>query len=234
MATAWSTTSHRDEWVWWPDREACGYRARTAVGVYSDYAPAATHPYTGAETQLVFKRRVPDAAEKAPSAGVYLGRTTHWIMPSVALPEGVTARPGDLLRDSDDIDHTILKLHTGKFRLTYWFETIALAVENDLDASGTLSRPTGGQDAAGRQALVTALYSTIATVACRVQPQDSAGEDVLGRRTLPLKYTAYLASPVSAKAKDRFTVSGTSYTVLGFHDPERLDALMSLDLELIT
>lgn len=213
----------RSEFRFWPDRENATYRRQTDVGVYDSFPLA----YAGGAA----RRRAVSLKEVAASAGAYTGRDRAWLVPDAVMPDGLTPRPGDQLRDSDNVDWTVGEVQTGKFGNTHRCLCRALAVVNELSATGTLSRPDNTQDAAGRMALTS--YAAVGSVACRVQPQDSAAADVFDRRTTPLKYVAYLATPLAARAKDRFTVGGVAYTVEGFRNPERVWDLMALDLTLV-
>jgi hypothetical protein len=105
-----------------------------------------------------------------------------------------------------------------------------LILANDLRQTGTLNRPTNAQDAAGRPTLAS--YTTVAAdIPCRVQPMGGTAGDVLDRRTIANRYTAYLGQQVEARAKDKFVVGGVTYTVLEWKNPERIAELPSLTLE---
>jgi hypothetical protein len=228
-----------NEWRFWPEREDAVLQKQTALGVYD------SHPLTA--TGGAVKRRAPTWKEMTASAGAVTARNLVWLLPSPNLPEGVTPRAGDQIRASEttgeEINHTILEAQTGKFGNTHRCVTIALAVVYELSALGVLTRPDNTQDAAGRAALTN--YSAVGSVRCRVQPSDSQTGEAFGRVTIPRKFNAVIETPLAIQAHDVFTVTtyaspggrvaGTqAYTVLGFHNPERLDQLMSLDLELIT
>ena len=229
----------KDEWKFWQDRENAVLRKQTAVGVYDSYPLVATG---GAA-----KRRAPTWKEMTASAGAVTSRNLVWLLPNANLPEGIAPRAGDQLRavetaTGEEIDHTVLEVQAGKFGNTHRCVTIALAVVYELSATGVLTRPDNTQDAAGRAALST--YSTVGAVRCRVQPLDSQASEIDQRVTTARKFAAYLDTPLAVKAKDVFTVTTyvspggaiagvQAYTVTGFRNPERLDQLTSLDLELI-
>lgn len=225
MATAYDPeTTHSAEWTFWPGRENVTFRKQTAVGTYTDYALSATG---GA-----VKRRAISYRELAASAGAYTSQDKNWLLPLANLPAGpVLPAPGDVIRDSDSVDWTVGEVTVGKFGLTHKCVCRALAVVNALSATGTLRRSANSADSAGRPGL--AAYSTVATVTCRVQPEDSDAAELLDRVTIPRRYTAYLATPVVVRAHDAFLVGATTYTVLGFRNPERIWDLQSLVLESI-
>lgn len=212
------------DWRFWTEREDATLREQTALGAYTDHALSATG---GA-----VKRRAPTWKEQAASAGAYTSKNLVWLVPQQNLPADVAPKAGDVIRDADGVDHTVLEVQLGKFGQTHRCVTIALAVVYALSELGTLTRPVSGRDGAGRP--LPASYDTVASdVRCRVQPEDGAAADVDERRVIPLRYTAVLETPVAVRARDRFAVAGVTYTVLGFRTPERLDELMRLDLELV-
>lgn len=217
--------STRSGWVWWGAREDVTLRARTALpGTYTNHTLSATG---GAA-----KRRAPTTAETDPSAGVYTNARLNWLLPAENLPANVAPVPGDIILDADAVAWTVLSVMLGKWENTYHCQTISLALANGLSVTGTLSRPSNAQDAAGRQSLAT--YSTVGTSACRVHPVTGpAAGNIMDRRTAPELYAAFLATPLDARAKDRFTASGVTYTVTGVDHPQQLDKLQELQLELI-
>ncbi len=224
----------RNEWKMWQQREDAVLRARTGPGLYDSFPLSATG---GA-----VKRRAPTWKEITASAGGVTSKNLVFLVPDANLPEGVTPRVADQLQDLDEIDHTILEVQAGKFGQTHRCVTIALAVVYELAATGVLTRPTVAQDDAGRAAL--SAYTTVGTTKCRVQPEGGQSEEVHGRKTMPKRYSGYLETPFVPRAKDVFTVTSYTspggavasvvrYTVTGFRNPEALDQLLTLDLELI-
>jgi hypothetical protein len=222
----------RDEWRYWPNRENVTLRAIGAPGEYDSHHLKAPG---GAA-----KRRAPNWKEMTASAGAVTSKNLVWLLPAVNLPEGVEVRAGYQIRDADDVDHTVLEAQSGKFAQTWRCVTIALAVVYELHATGVLTRPSNAQDDAGRAALTG--YATVATVKCRVQPQDSQAGDHFDRRTTAQKFTAYCDRQLQPRARDVLTVTSyvspggaisgvQSYSILGYRNPERLDQLCALDLE---
>ncbi len=227
------TGDHTGEWRLWPRREDITLRAQTALGVYD------SHPLTAPGGAA--KRRAPTWKEMTASAGGVSAKNLVWLLPKQNLPDEVEPRAGYQIRDAAGVDHTVLEVQAGKFNQTHRCVTIALAVVYELSAVGVLTRPDGGQDAAGRP---YPSYTEVARVRCRVQPQDSAAGDHFERRTTAHKFAAVIDTQVQARARDVFTVTSyvspggavasvQSYTVLGYRAPERLDQLPALDLELI-
>jgi hypothetical protein len=224
----------RSEWRLWQNREDVTLRVLTAPGVFD------SHPLSA--TGGAVKRRAPTWKEMTASAGAVSSKSLVWLVPAANLPESVEPRVGAQIRSSDDVDHTVLEVQSGKFANTHRCVTIALSVVYELHALGLLMRPDGTQDAAGR---ALPGYTEAARVKCRVQPQDSEAGDHLERRTTARRFTAYVDQQLQPRAKDVFEVttyvsaggaisSQQSYTVTGFHNAERLDELCALDLELIS
>lgn len=224
-----------NEWQLWPDRENCTLRVQTALGVFDSFRLAATG---GA-----VKRRAITWKEMTASAGAYQNRDRAWLIPRVNLPPDVKPQPGYVVRDSDGTDWTIGDVTIGKFGNTFKCVCRALALVHELTALGQLSRPSSGQDAAGRMAQTD--YADIGTaIRCRVQPQEATAGDVFERRTMTRTFTAYLESFLRVQARDVFTVTTfanfggaatgtTAYTVTGSRNSEQVWGLPELSLELI-
>lgn len=231
MAVAWTPQSHAGEWALWQNRETITYRSQTAVGVYSAFSLSLTHPVAGTPTTAVAKRRVPTFKEQAASASVYVGQTLTWLVPAAAFTAaGVVPKVGDQLRDASGIDHTILRRWDGKFGLTAHFETLALALVAGLRSLGTLLRPAATANTEGKRVPnLGALYSD---VPCRVQrTAGTRAGDEFESPAIAVGATAYLGQQIIAQFGDVFEVGSERYKVVGWADPERLDALMTLDLE---
>jgi hypothetical protein len=187
---------------------------------------------TIAVPDAAFYRTSPGLAEGAPSGGVYVKATGRFSIRPAWLDGVGGAKPADTITRTDGSVWTVLRAVPPV--ISVWqLDVIDLVLSNGLSQTGTLTRPGNAtQDAAGRQALTT--YTTVAGgVPCRVQPAEGTARDSDDRRAIITRYTAFLGQQVTAQAKDVFTSAGRSYTVLGFRNPQRIDELMSLDLELI-
>lgn len=169
--------------------------------------------------------------EAAASKGAYQAGDVSFSIRQALLTETGGAKPGDkVIRQSDGRTYTVLSAIPTVMTRVWDLTCRDLILAHDLRGTGTLSRPQAGQDAAGRP--VKSTYNVVAAdVPCRVQSQGSSTEDALGKRTMSTKLTAYLGEQVDAQAKDRFVSDGVTYTVLGVKNPDRIDQLMSLDLE---
>lgn len=166
-------------------------------------------------------------AEAQPSRGVY----TRWYARFTFREEDApNVKPRDTITRPDATVYTILEAASGELTRCWNVRAVRLFIPSVLAESGVLSRPTNAQDATGRASLAT--YSTVASgIVCRVQPEGGAAIDALGRRTIPVRYEAYLETQVDARAKDRFVAGGVTYTITEVRNPERIDELMSLVLE---
>lgn len=166
------------------------------------------------------------AKEAAPSYGVYVEADIVVTVASDVL--GWEPKPRDRVTWKG-ADYTVLTVAGSdwlKFRV---LGCRNLSLAHDLKDVGTLYRQGATTDAAG--ILNSVPPAVESNVDCRVQPTDATAADVMGRRTAPRKYTTYVGRDVRARAKDVFEVGGRRYTVTGYHDPERLDALPRMDLE---
>jgi hypothetical protein len=170
-------------------------------------------------------------AEARPSHGVYTKVRQRFTIRYDALRGVGGAKPRDTVTFAGDT-YTVLEAALGEITNFWQLRCVRLVLAADLDQSGTLTRYTAAVDAAYRQ--TNAATTTVGTVNCRLQPEGGAAGDVFDRRTIPKRYTAYLASALAAQAKDVFTVDGQGYTVLEVRDLERLDELPSLVLEEVT
>lgn len=232
MAAAWGPSSHASEWALWQNRETITFRSQTAIGVYSAAALSLTHPVAGTATTAVAKRRVPTFKEQvASAAGAYVGQSLTWLFPAAAFTAaGVTPKVGDQVRDASGVDHTVLRRWDGKFALTVHFETLALSLVAGLRSLGTLLRPAATASVEGKR--VPNLAAHYSDVPCRVQrTAGTRAGDEFESPAIGVKATAYLGQQIIAQFGDVFEVGSERYKVIGWADPERLDALMTLDLE---
>lgn len=229
MASFDPHASTRGDWQFLQGLEAVSWNILGPIGGYTGPLPL----FFGARAAVVLRRAL-TWKELMASAGAYTGVNQVFLVPDQVLAPYAPLVPkaGDTFLDVSGVNHTVLDTQIGKHSNTHRCTTIALAVVNSLGVMGTLLRPDNTQDAAYRAALTN--YTTVGTSLCRVQPLDSDAGDVLGRRTIALKFTAYLETPLQVQAHDQFSAGGNVYTVLGFRNPARLDQLQSLDLELVS
>lgn len=171
--------------------------------------------------------------QAAASNGVYqFGDVSFSIRQSLLTAVG-GAKPGDrVLRTSDGQTYTVLTAIPTVMTKVWDLVCRNLILAADLRQTGTLSRPSNAQSSAGRPTLAS--YTDVAAnIPCRVQPMGGSATDELGKRQMPKRFTAILGQQVEARAKDKFVCDGTTYTVVEMRNPERIDELMQLTLELL-
>ncbi len=217
------TDIYAEDWKTWVGRENVTLRSRTALSpTYTDVTVSGTD---GGAKKRALRRN-----EIIASNGVYTSDNLAWHLPTQNC--GTAPRPGDIVLDGQNVSHTVLEVQINHWGWVYRCVTIALEIVNALSATGVLSRPAMTKDDASRRTF--GAYTDITTgISCRVQPVDSATRDLLDRNTVPKQYSAWVAVALDVRANDRFTVAGVNYTIKGYKNPERLDQLLQLDLEMI-
>lgn len=167
--------------------------------------------------------------EAAPSRGAYAKYDVVFTLGMDDLP--FEPKPRDTVTWKGSI-YTVLDV-TGSDWLKFWRVTARnLVLAADLRQTGTLSRPAVTQDSSGLPARSS--YATVTgDVPCRVQPLGGTATDVLEKRTIPQRFTAFVGVLLDARASDRFVCNGVTYTVTGVSNPERIDELQSLSLEVL-
>ncbi len=213
-------------WRTMPDRVPIVFQTQTAPGVYT----------SGNVTDCWW--RPGGSGEAAPSQGVYTRSLRTWFIPK---EKRITSpNVGDLIvgnyTDGPFVDPlttwTVLSISDVGALGAWSCDSISLQLQADLRDSGTISRPTNAQDAQGRMSLLT--YTPVASgVPCKVQPMDSLAGDVFDRRTIPNQLAGYLGYFLDVRAKDVLSVNGANYTIKATTQPERIDVLQTLELELI-
>lgn len=169
--------------------------------------------------------------EAAASNGAYQAGDVSFSIRQSLLTGVGGAKPGDqVVRTSDGQTYTVLTAIPTVMTKVWDLTCRNLILAADLRSTGTLSRPVVAQDSAGRPTLAS--YTDVAAdIPCKVQPEGGSAGEVMGRVTIPKRYTAYLGSQVDARAKDKFVSGGVTYTVVEMRQPERIDQLMTLTLE---
>lgn len=171
--------------------------------------------------------------EAAASRGVYQLGDAKFTIPRAALAAVGGMKPADTItRATDGRVYTVLSVTPPGIEGVWNAVGRDLILAADLRSTGTLSRPTTVQDAAGRPAK-TAYTTVAADVPCRVQPEGGTVANPLDLLTIPKRYTAFLAQTVDARANDKFVCAGVTYSVIALNDPERITDLPSLTLERI-
>lgn len=161
------------------------------------------------------------------SRGVYRSGDVRVTLATDAV--GWEPKPGDRVTWRGGT-YTVLDV-TGSDWTKHWVMTCRKPdIAPDNRQLGTLRRPTSTRDALNRPVL-TGYTAVAADVPCRVQPEGATAGDAHDKRTMVRRFTAYLETPVDARASDRFECGGVAYTVLEVKSPEKLGELMALALE---
>lgn len=182
---------------------------------------------------------VPDAGfypgatgEASPSNGVYTKGTATFSVRAAAVAGVGGAKPRDRVTRSNGDVYTVLSASPGNITQVWQLSCVCLKLAADLRQTGVLSRPANTQDGAGRPS--RASYATVTDgIPCRVQPLGGQATDSLDKRTIPQRFAAYLGVALDARAGDRFTCDGANYTILAVGNPERMDELQTLSLEIL-
>lgn len=212
---------HSDDWQVWDGLETVTYAStRTATGAGGNAYAIVTAAALRADTQQ---------SETEPSGGRYAKGRLVWDLPASYLP-GIECKPGDTLTDARNDTWTVLESRWQVQGTIYRLETINLAVAYDLRELVSITRPTNTQDAAGgRVPTFAAVYSG---VQARIQETTADVTDGMGRRQARRTYQVFIGSRPTLLIEDRLVDSaGVVYEITGWHAPDRIDQLMTLDCE---
>ena len=212
-----------------PDRRTVTLRRRTATTpTYTDY------------TVTDCWYRPDETGEGEPSQGVYLKRYRRWYMPKEMVTDaGFTADPlaGDLVvNTTSTIDPvagswTVLRQSEVGALGAWELGCVLLEVRSAFAVTVTIQRRTGVKDDTGRMLPTTTSVATpsgwFQTAASDVNP------NLLEKTQMPTRGTIYLAAyQAGILGTDTLAVGGTSYNVVSMRDPQHLEELQSIDVEL--
>jgi len=217
----------RSLWRRMPDRRTVTFRRRTA----------ATPTYTNYTVKEAWYR--PDGDEEgAPSQGVYLRRRRRWYFPKEKLANGTIApAPADLVVNTTTaIDPTagswtVLRQSEAGALGAWELNCVLLEVRGSFAVTVTVQRRGTAQDATARWMPTT---TDFATASGWFQPDGSeANANLLEKTQMPTRGTIYFGTYVSGLlATDTLNVGGTSYNVMSMQDPQHLEELQSVTVEL--
>jgi hypothetical protein len=108
-----------------------------------------------------------------------------------------------------------------------------LALAADLRDTGTLYRAAPAASASGLRVPHLAAVGGATAIPCRVQGEGGGPVQFADGRVMAGRYVCYVGQDVFAQVGDVWEVAGARYTVTGWRDPDRIDALMRLDLEAV-
>ena len=163
------------------------------------------------------------------SNGVYTPDDVIWRFPSVEAV--IRPKPRDTITDSEGTVWTILEV--GRNLATYHYRCVCrdLIIAEDLDDLIDIETPAITYDDAGVKTKTwSVLYNDRP---CRLQPFTAEIADERGIRGLRITHQIFLAQAVVVTNEDRVSFGGRYYEIRGYHNPERIDELPVLDVELV-
>lgn len=202
----------RDEWRFWHHREPITLRSLTGAGVYT------SHAVTDAKPRAITIR------EAAASGGVYTTQDRTWLIPTVLIPDNVAPKPGDVIRQANNTDWTVLAVDPlGKFGNTYRLTTRNLVVFAALTQTARVLRPTQATNTIGqRSPTFTEVYANLVV---RIQEQTHTIPELQGGATDRRDYVMYVGTRLTLRAGDIVESGGLRYDVTGAGNWDRLDQL---------
>lgn len=212
-----------------PDKRTVVFRRRTAT----------TPTYTDYTLTLAAWYRPDGTEEGGPSQGVYLKRYRRWLFKkNVLAATGFTADPdpGDLIVNTatalDPVagSWTVLRQSEAGALGAWELSCVLLEVRSALAVSVVVQRRTGVKDDTARMLPTT---SVAATVSGWLQADDSeANGDLLGKLQMPTEGIVYLATTTTLLATDTLLISGVSYNIKNQSNPNHLEELQSVQVQL--
>lgn len=97
--------------------------------------------------------------------------------------------------------------------------------EAALPDTATIQRPTSTQGALGQ---ASRTYSTVATVACRVEARPAGEMTAAGRLTAVTRYEVSLPHGTDVLPRDRILISGRTFEASGVGTPESDEVLRTV------
>lgn len=164
------------------------------------------------------------------SGGVYTGQDVIWMLPG-ALLGATVPKPADRVQDAAATDWTILEVSKGILDRMYKCTARDLVLANGLRDAVDIFRPTNSQDAVGNRVPIYGAVPIYSAIPGKLQDLGGDAEDVHGKRGLRKRYSCWLGQRVVVTTEDQVRVSGVTYQITGYADPDRIDVLMRLDLE---
>lgn len=174
-------------------------------------------------------RRAVSTREAIASNGLYTTQDVRWHLP-VEDVDG-DPQPGDLVTEDDGTEWTILSVVRSTLGDRWACVCRNLVISERLDTLVTVQVATVTKGATGAHSESWANLQ--AGVRCRIQRLRASDASSLGTRQLERAFTAYMREPLVLDRKHRLVDSeGVIYRVTGYRNPERIDQLLEVDLEL--
>lgn len=200
-----------------PNTSTVTFSQQTAPSVYTDTTVAGA-----------WYRDLNDK-EKAASRGVYVEHERNWFIPKTAYAS--QPLPGDLITDADGNVYTALSMGEAGGLGVWKVRSVNLVIAANLRQLVDIHKPNNTQDAGGNR--VPTYVPAYTQLHGRIQPVGGDRTDVQGKLGIVAAYACYLASQVDVTPEYQVTCAGVTYQIRGFSNPERLDELMQLTLEVL-
>lgn len=200
----------------WDKTEAITYRSKNRF-IYSN---------TSVTKAL---RAQPTERERAPTGGVYTGFDLIWVISDTLLTS--TPKPGDLVKDSSELEWTVLTAEYDQLDQVWNLTTVDLSLANDLKDKIDIYQPDSTVDTAG--AYNPTFTTKYASLNCRIQEISGSESEQRGLRGTLKRYEIYLAKQVEVSTRFYAQDSeGNKYDIVSWSNPDRIDELQVLSCEL--
>lgn len=210
-------TSMKSKWRLMPCREAVTFKHQTAVGTYTSYA-----------ISDAWWRDLNDK-EKQASRGVYVEHERNWFLPLELLTVDVAV--GDVIVDSDSNNYTVLSLGSVGGLGVGKYNAVNLALAAGLRDSISILRPMNTiEDSGLRTPTYAAVYSSIAA---KIQEVEGQREEIFGKVGFRQKFNVFVGQRVTVTTEDRVQLGSTVYQIQSYTNPDRIDELMQLGVEVL-
>jgi hypothetical protein len=182
-------------------------------------------------------RRPLNFKELAASGGVYTSQDRVWLVPAAILPSGLNGvadlKPADFLTDGDSVQWTVLECAWNTLQTWWRLVTRNIVLAYDLRSTLSIINPINNQDASGNRIPNYNVEPAYSNVPCRIQEQEGNVAELLGKQEIKRTFIAYIGQRVTVTRESRVISGGVNYQVTGYRNPDRIDMLMELNLEII-
>lgn len=184
----------------------------------------------GGDTSVTGTRHLLGTTEGATSYGVYQIQRELFTLATDAV--AFTPRLRDAITPTGLTARVVTSVSGSPF-LKFWkLEAQYPSLIDDLDETAAVRRAS---NAPTNEGLRNPTYSTVATVACRLQPDTREREfDTIGRVSTRAKFTAVFGSAVTLNAGDIVEVSSVKYEVVRQSEVESLGLLTFASVERVS
>ena len=163
-----------------------------------------------------------------PAGGHYTATDAVWHLPAAEITE--PPRPGDLIVDAGGSRWTVLDVRQtalqGRWRCVCRDLAVAHGLDQYIDVQeATYAKSAGGADQATWQTWKTGLSA-------KIQPVEVRAENEHERRRTAARFRVFVDADVELDSGHRIRGSdGTIYRIISVRKPERIDALLEIDVE---